>query len=115
MGPSLDSHFSSIPPPLNVSPPDSNPQSAPPEYRRGPFMSPDHHVNGDPPPYSAPPAHYPAVHPSQPPSVDYYATQPIARNQRRPIRAQQACDQCRAKRLSATRAALTALIARRTA
>ncbi|RMJ21965.1 C6 finger domain protein [Aspergillus sp. HF37] len=96
MGPSLDSHFSSIPP-LNGSPHDNNPQSAPPEYRRGPFLSPDHHVNGDPPPYSAPPAHF-AAHPSQPPSLDYYANQPIARNQRRPTRAQQACDQCRARK-----------------
>lgn len=72
--------------PLNGSPLDHPPLSAGAEYRPGPFHSPLQHTNGEPPPYSAAPAHYHA-HPAHFP--DYYSNHAIARSQRKPARAQQ--------------------------
>ncbi|KAG2411767.1 hypothetical protein HFD88_009323 [Aspergillus terreus] len=87
-------------PPMNGTH-EPSPHSAPPEYRgRMPFSSQETHSNGDAPPaqYSTPvPPHL--SHTPAPYDSAYYNNPAFGiRQQRKAARAQQACDQCRARK-----------------
>ncbi|KAF7595061.1 hypothetical protein BBP40_007464 [Aspergillus hancockii] len=94
--------------PINGTPHEPAPHSAPPEYRpRMPFPPQEPHSNGDPPPplptHSIPPAPYstpvpPISHTPTPYDSGYYQSQAFGIRQRKAARAQQACDQCRARK-----------------
>lgn len=73
-------------PPINGAPHDATPQSAPPEYPRMHYSSPDQLTNGEPPPYSAPYLPHP---PSAAYDATYYANQSMGVRQRKVARAQQ--------------------------
>ncbi|KAL2872284.1 putative C6 finger domain protein [Aspergillus lucknowensis] len=95
--------------PMNGVPHESSPLSAPPDFARArmsfPPQDPPPHTNGDPPPppNSLPPAPYPPTVPSVshtpvPYDSSYYQSQSFNMRNRRATRAQQACDQCRARK-----------------
>ncbi|KAE8145200.1 hypothetical protein BDV25DRAFT_133996 [Aspergillus avenaceus] len=94
--------------PMNGTPHEPAPHSAPPEYRsRMSFPPQEPHSNGDPPPplppHSIPPAPYstpvpPMTHTPGPYESGYYQSQAFGIRQRKAARAQQACDQCRARK-----------------
>ncbi|KAL4889784.1 hypothetical protein BDV59DRAFT_204975 [Aspergillus ambiguus] len=94
-------------PPINgTSPHEPSPHSAPPDYRsRMPFAPPDAPSNGDPPSAVPPPTQYSTPIPPQvshtpaPYDSGYYNNPAFGiRQQRKAARAQQACDQCRARK-----------------
>ncbi|KAJ9319696.1 transcriptional regulator family: Fungal Specific TF [Paecilomyces variotii] len=91
--------------PMNGAPPhEAIPHTAPGEYRpRMAYPPHESHTNGEPPPHSIPPGQYPpgVPHMSQPPGPyepGYYHNQAFGARQRKAARAQQACDQCRARK-----------------
>ncbi|KKK19745.1 hypothetical protein AOCH_006820 [Aspergillus ochraceoroseus] len=97
--------------PMNGTPHEPAPHSAPPEYRpRIPFPPQEPHSNGDaPPPHSLPPSQYPTTvpppvsHTPVPYDSSYYQNPAYGMRQRKAARAQQfwtlkACDQCRARK-----------------
>ncbi|KAH8425600.1 putative C6 finger domain protein [Aspergillus melleus] len=106
-----DAHPPPHPPyrPMNGTPHEAASHSAPPDYRpRMSFPPPESQTNGDPPPpppppHSLPPAQYgtpvpPHIsHTPAPYDPAYYQNQAYGR-QRKAARAQQACDQCRARK-----------------
>ncbi|PWY70420.1 C6 finger domain protein [Aspergillus heteromorphus CBS 117.55] len=92
--------------PMNGTPNESPPHSAPPDYRpRMSFTPHESHSNGEPPlpPHTLPPSQYttPVPHMSHTPTPyepGYYASQAYGIRHRKAARAQQACDQCRARK-----------------
>ncbi|KAE8353071.1 C6 finger domain protein [Aspergillus coremiiformis] len=94
--------------PINGTPHEPTPHSAPPEYRsRMSFPPQEPHSNGDPPPplppHSIPAAPYstpvpPMSHTPAPYDSSYFQSQAYGMRQRKAARAQQACDQCRARK-----------------
>ncbi|EYE97356.1 putative C6 finger domain protein [Aspergillus ruber CBS 135680] len=98
------------PPPnyrMNGAPPhEAPPHSAPADYRaRLPYPPPEQPSNGEPvPAHSIPPAQYPTPVPAPIPQTPtpfdppYYQSQAYGIRQRKAARAQQACDQCRARK-----------------
>ncbi|KAE8397232.1 hypothetical protein BDV37DRAFT_292333 [Aspergillus pseudonomiae] len=94
--------------PMNGTPHEPAPHSAPPEYRsRMSFTPQEPPSNGDAPPplppHSIPPAPYstpvpPMSHTPAPYDSSYYQSQAYGIRQRKAARAQQACDQCRARK-----------------
>ncbi|KAF9886132.1 hypothetical protein FE257_011957, partial [Aspergillus nanangensis] len=94
-----------FPPPMNGTPHEPTPHSAPPDFRaRLAFPPQESHSNGDPP-HTMAPGQYaatPVPHTSHTPAPyepGYYSNAAYGmRQQRKAARAQQACDQCRARK-----------------
>ncbi|KAL4916922.1 hypothetical protein BDW62DRAFT_93517 [Aspergillus aurantiobrunneus] len=96
--------------PMNGVPHESSPLSAPPDFTRArmSFPPPDQapHTNGDPPPppQSLPLNQYattvppPVSNTPAPYDASYYQSQSLNMRHRKATRAQQACDQCRARK-----------------
>ncbi|KAL4778400.1 hypothetical protein BJX76DRAFT_144652 [Aspergillus varians] len=99
--------------PMNGAPHESSPLSAPPDFSRARMSFPPQdqtpHTNGDPPPpppppQSLPPSQYPTTapppvsHTPTPYDTSFYQTPPFNMRHRKATRAQQACDQCRARK-----------------
>ncbi|EAW06308.1 putative C6 finger domain protein [Aspergillus clavatus NRRL 1] len=92
--------------PHSAPPHSAPPHSAPPEYRsRMPFAPQEPSNNGDPPPppHTMPPAQFPTPvphisHTPAPYEPSFYQNQTFGMRQRKAARAQQACDQCRARK-----------------
>ncbi|PYH95408.1 C6 finger domain protein [Aspergillus ellipticus CBS 707.79] len=91
---------------MNGTPHEPAPHSAPPDYRpRMSFTPHESHSNGDPPPppHTLPPSQYPTPvphmsHTPTPYESGYYGSQAFGIRHRKAARAQQACDQCRARK-----------------
>ncbi|PYI08954.1 hypothetical protein BO78DRAFT_54343 [Aspergillus sclerotiicarbonarius CBS 121057] len=92
--------------PMNGTPHEAAPHSAPPDYRpRMSFPPQESLSNGDPPPppHTLPPTQYstpvpPMSHTPTPYDSSYYGSQGYGIRQRKAARAQQACDQCRTRK-----------------